>query len=168
MAAPDSRALTAPRPILRLTAHGGERVDDQVAVERPLEIRVGGRSLAVTLSTPGHDRELTLGFLAGEGLIARAADVAAVREHPAACADQPDVVEVTLAPGVAIDWSRLERHFAATAACGLCGRAHLEALRAGLTPIPAGPPVALERLLALPERLAAGQLAFAATGGLHA
>src|SRR5439155_19711957 len=111
---------------------------------------------------------LTLGFLAGEGLIAGPADVTAVREQPAECADQPDVVEVTLAASVAVDWSKLERHFAATAACGLCGRAHLETLRAGLTPNAAGSPVELVRLLELPERLRASQVAFAATGGLHA
>ncbi|HKQ58196.1 MAG TPA: formate dehydrogenase accessory sulfurtransferase FdhD, partial [Candidatus Eisenbacteria bacterium] len=68
--------------------------DDALAVERALEIRVDGRALAVTLCTPGHDEELALGFLAGEGLIARRADVTAVREIAASCADQPDQVEI--------------------------------------------------------------------------
>jgi FdhD protein len=77
-------------------------------------------------------------------------------------------VEVTLAPGVRLDWARLERHFAASAACGLCGRAHLEALRAGLEPLPAGPAFEAAALGRLPERLRASQVTFTATGGLHA
>src|SRR5262245_43144413 len=160
--------LTARRAIVRLADGGLERGDDAVAIERPLEIRVDGRPLVVTLSTPGHDRELALGFLAGEGLLVRAADVAALRETPASCADQPDVVDIALAPGIAIDWTRLERHFAATAACGLCGRAHLESLRAGLTAMPEGPRIDPRQITELPARLREAQVAFAETGGLHA
>ena len=163
-----SRRPTTRRPIVRVADGAVERAEDAVAVERPLEIRIDGRPLAVTLSTPGHDRELALGFLAGEGLLARAADVATLSEVPASCADQPDLIDVTLAPGVNVDWTRLERHFAATAACGLCGRAHLEALRAGLTPMPAGRRIDPRRLVELPERLRGSQAAFAETGGIHA
>ena len=158
----------ARRPIARIAAGITERGEDAVAVERALEIRVEGRTLAVTLCTPGHDAELALGFLAGEGLIARRADVTAATTVAASCADQPDAIEVALAPGVRFDWTRLERHFAATAACGLCGRAHLDALRTGLTPMPPGPPVRGEELAALPARMRESQVAFAATGGLHA
>src|SRR5262245_4094133 len=167
---PDSAPgpLTRRRPIVRVSDGHVERADDAVAVERALEIRVDDRPLVVTLSTPGHDRELALGFLAGEGLLAGIADVAALHERPASCVDQPDVVDVTLAPGVAVDWTRLERHFAATAACGLCGRAHLESLRAGLTAMPAGPRVDPRQLTALPARLRESQVAFVETGGLHA
>ena len=75
---------------------------------------------------------------------------------------------MTLAAGVRLDWSKLERHFTATSACGLCGRAHLESLRAGLTPIPPGAPVPARTLVALPEQLRSRQVAFTATGGLHA
>jgi FdhD protein len=156
------------RAVVRIAAGKAESVDDAVAVERPLEIRAEGRPLVVTLSTPGHDEELALGFLAGEGIVARRADVAAMTATPAACADQPDVLEVTLAPGVRLDWARLERHFAATSACGLCGRAHLESLRAGLTPIAAGPPLDASVLAELPGQLRQAQVAFAATGGIHA
>ena len=163
---PDPRIST--RPVTRVTGRSFERSQDAVAVERALEIQVGGRALAVTLRTPGHDRELALGFLAGEGLIRRHDDVASVREVPSACSDEPDRVEVVLAPGVHVDWTRLERHFAATAACGLCGRAHLDSLRAGLGPVPIGDRFAPEALSALPDRLREAQVAFAATGGLHA
>jgi FdhD protein len=155
-------------PVVRIARGSVERMDDAIAVERALEIRIGGRPLAVTLRTPGHDRELAVGFLAGEGLIRSASDVRGARETPAACADQPDAIDVDLAPSVTFDWTRLERHFAATAACGLCGRAHLESLRAGLEPIELGAPLDASLLAALPARLREAQSAFTETGGLHA
>src|SRR5262245_34932207 len=167
MAGPFDPAI-ATRPITRFADGVAERAEDAVAVERALEIRVDGRPLVVTLCTPGHDEELALGFLAGEGLIARRADVADVHEVAAARAGQPDGVNGTLRPGLAFDWTRLERHFAATAACGLCGRAHLESLRTGLTALPPGPRVDAGTLSALPRRLREAQVAFAETGGLHA
>ena len=156
------------RAVTRLSGSVRERFEDAIAVERALEIRIGGRTLAVTLRTPGDDEALTLGFLAGEDLIRSRAEVSALRLESAACADQPDVVEVTLAPGIALDWSRLERHFTATSACGLCGRAHLDALRAGLTALPASAPVNAAAIAALPGRMSEAQHTFAATGGLHA
>jgi len=163
-----SHASILRRPVTRVTGGSRESRDDALAVERALEMRVDARSLAVTLRTPGHDRELVLGFMAGEGVIRARADVVAVRETPADCVDAPDVLDVTLAPGAVVDWTRLERHFVATAACGLCGRAHLDALRAGLVPMALGPPIDVETLLALPARVRAEQATFEATGGLHA
>jgi len=157
----------ASRPIRRYGSDGFEAGDDRVAVEAPLEMRIDGRALAVTLRTPGHDAELVTGFLAGEGLIASAADVAGVTLSAAACADEPDVADAALADGVRIDWTRLERHFAATSACGLCGRAHLESLRRGLEPIRHGGPYDARALMGVPERMRAHQAAFAATGGIH-
>ncbi len=154
--------------VTRVGPLGVERLDDPVAVEGPLEIRVDGRPLAVTLRTPGDDEELALGFLAGEGVVRRTADVSGVSTRAAACPDEPDLVEVRLAAGVPLDWSRLERHFAASAACGLCGRAHLESLRAGLEPLAVETRFPAASLTALPGRLAAAQTTFAATGGLHA
>jgi FdhD protein len=156
------------RPVTRVTGRSRETRDDALAVERPLEMRVDGRSLAVTLRTPGHDRELALGFMASEGIIAAATDVATVRPEAATCNDAPDVLDLTLAPGTVLDWSKLERHFVASAACGLCGRAHLDALRAGLQPMAPGPPIVVEALLALPARVRGDQAAFTETGGLHA
>lgn len=146
----------------------GESFEDALAVERPLEIRLGGQAVSVTLRTPGHDRELALGFLAGEKVLASATDVVGWREEPNACSDAPDVIDLTLRPDHVLDWSKLERHFTATAACGLCGRAHLDALRTGLQPVPHGPRVDVEQLLALPARVRSQQAAFEATGGLHA
>ncbi|HTO90553.1 MAG TPA: formate dehydrogenase accessory sulfurtransferase FdhD [Candidatus Sulfotelmatobacter sp.] len=162
----DPRVTT--HPVTRWSAAGRETLDDAIAVERALEIRVDGRPLAVTLRTPGDDEELALGFLAGEGVIRGEADVAGLAAEPASCADEADRIEVRLAPGVSLDWSKLERHFAATAACGLCGRAHLESLRAGLAPLAVETRVSAARLVELPARLASVQRTFAATGGLHA
>ena len=166
-AAPGAEQVTR-LEVTRWTDGRPAQVEDAVAVERALEIRLGGRTLSVTLRTPGHDSELAAGFLAGEGLIGRAADVVATRVVPASCADQPDAIELELAPSVRVDWTRLERHFAATAACGLCGRAHLESLRAGLEPIAAAAPIPAPALAALPAQLRDAQAAFGATGGLHA
>jgi FdhD protein len=143
-------------------------MDDAVAVERALAMRIDGRDLAVTLRTPGNDRELALGFLAGEGIVRSRGDVLEACETAAECADQPDAIDLRLAPHVTLDWTRLERHFAATAACGLCGRAHLESLRAGLTPIALGTPLDPMALAELPGRLREAQAGFTATGGLHA
>ncbi|MFI5371911.1 MAG: formate dehydrogenase accessory sulfurtransferase FdhD [Candidatus Eisenbacteria bacterium] len=156
------------RSVLEVTGATRLTREDALAEERPLAIRVDGHDVAVTLRTPGHDDELALGFLAGEGLLARRADVASIVTTPAACADEPDRIELALAPGVRFDWSRFERHFAATAACGLCGRAHLDALRAGLVPMPLGAALEVARLFTLAERVRAMQHAFEATGGLHA
>jgi FdhD protein len=156
------------RSILRVAQGRGDRVDDSIAVECALEMRIDGRALAATLRTPGHDRELALGFLAGESLIRSRDEVTATREIPAGCADQPDAIEIELAPGVPLDWTRLERHFASTSACGLCGRAHLESLRAGLVPMAIDRPIEARGIAALPGRLRAEQIAFTATGGLHA
>ncbi len=175
---PDPRV--ARLPIRRWSGGEAEAGDDAVAVERPLEIRVEGRALAVTLRTPGDDLELAAGFLAGEGVVRSAADLAGpgattggsplggITLAAAACDDEPDLADVRLAPGVPLDWSKLERHFAATSACGLCGRAHLDSLRAGLTPIPPGEPIPARALSELPARLRESQAAFTATGGLHA
>jgi len=156
------------RPVLEVTGRSRVTRDDALAEERPLAIRVEDHDVAVTLRTPGDDAELALGFLAGEGLLTRRADVAGIEVRAAECSDEPDRIELRLAGGVPFDWSRLERHFAATAACGLCGRAHLDALRGGLEPMTGTSPIALDRLLALAERVRAMQRGFAATGGLHA
>ena len=156
------------RPVTRVTGRSRETREDALAVERALEMRVDGRALAVTLRTPGHDRELALGFMGSEGILANATDVAELRPEAATCSDEPDVLDVRLRPGHVLDWSKLERHFTATAACGLCGRAHLDALRAGLVPLAVGPAIDAQALLALPARVRADQATFTETGGLHA
>ncbi len=137
-------------------------VRDEVAVEEPLEIRVDGAALAVTMRTPGHDEELALGFLHGEGLIAAAG--AGEREVGPTADLAANVVEVAgpllRAPG--------SRSFYATSSCGVCGKGALEEVAVHAPALPAGPVVERALLAALPERLRAAQPAFARTGGLHA
>jgi FdhD protein len=160
--------MVATRSITRIERGAAHRRDDAVAVEAALAIRVDDRDLAVTLRTPGADRDLACGFLAGEGIIRTRADIARVVETQAACEDEPDIIDLQLAPGVRLDWSRLERHFAANSACGICGRAHLDSLRAGLTPMPMTPVYDASRLTDLEDRLRSAQPGFGLTGGLHA
>ena len=156
------------RPVIKVTGRSRVREDDALAVERALSIRVDGRELAVTLRTPGFDEELAVGFLASEGVVSRSSDVTSVTPSSALCEDEADTADVALAPGVVLDWTRLERNFAATASCGLCGRVHLDALRAGLTRVASSAVIPAEALLALPARVREAQVTFTETGGLHA
>jgi FdhD protein len=133
-----------------------EGAADLVAVEEPLEIRVAGRSLAVTMRTPGHDQELALGFLYGEGLIdgPRSTDLS---EDLAA-----NVVEVE---GPLLS-DPAERRFYTSSSCGVCGKGALQEVAVHAAPLPEGPRMSRELLAALPDRLE--QPAFQRTGGLHA
>ena len=166
---------TAVFPIERRAATGAVALDDHLAVEEPLEIRVAhargrtsgatgagsaggvpglaGVTVAITMRTPGRDPELALGFLHGEGLLHARDEVL----DAANCAGAPNVVRVTLAPDVPLERFGAGRRFHATSSCGLCGR-RVE----GRTPVPAA------TLRALPERIRARQAAFQRTGGLHA
>ena len=136
---------------------GGETMDDVVAVEEPLEIRVEGRSVAVTMRTPGHDEELALGFCISEGLRPEGArlpdDLAA------------NVVEVD-APG--FDPDRLARSFYTSSSCGVCGKGALEAVAVEASRVETDLRVQLEMVSLLPGRLRDAQAAFELTGGLHA
>jgi FdhD protein len=134
---------------------GGDR--DLVAVEEPLEIRIGGEPVAVTMRTPGHDEELALGFCLSEGL----RPVAARLPHDLAA----NTVEVD-APGA--DLGRLRRSFYTSSSCGVCGKGALEAVAVEAARVVSDLHVAAEVVEQLPERLRAAQPAFAVTGGLHA
>jgi FdhD protein len=141
--------------VVRLPSGRSER--DRVAVEEPLEIRIGGRPVAVTMRTPGHDEELALGFCISEGL--RPASVRLPDDLAA------NVVEVD-APG--FDPVRLQRSFYTSSSCGVCGKGALEAVAVEAARVTSVLRVPLELVASLPERLLAAQAAFAATGGLHA
>jgi FdhD protein len=145
---------------------------DTVVGEEPMEIRVAGPgqdpvAIAVTMRTPGHEQELAVGFLRTEGLI----DGPEVRRvsfgNPGALNRPDDTVIVHLS--VPFDASRVaERHFVATASCGICGKASLDEVAVRCDPIPAGPVVPRKVILALPDMLRAAQAVFTTTGGLHA
>jgi FdhD protein len=129
---------------------------DEVAVEEPLEIRVDGAPLAVTMRTPGNDEELAAGFLYGEGLLD---GPPSFRPDPDLAANRVDVAGPLLrAPGA--------RRFYTTSSCGVCGKGALEEVAVTAPLAPAGPTVTRELLAALPDRLR--QPEFARTGGLHA
>jgi len=149
------------------------RRPDTVTAEEPLEVRVSGRALAVTMRTPGDDFDLALGFLLTEGLIAGADDVATLMH----CLDEGEdgrptynVVDVVLRPGVALPDVSLERSFYTTSSCGVCGKASIDAVRVRSTyDVRADTtPLAPQLLAALPDALREHQKVFDRTGGLHA
>jgi FdhD protein len=143
---------------------GGERERDELAVEEPLEIRVDGSPLAVTMRTPGEDEELAAGFLAGEGLIEGPDDLAGV--GPAADL-AANVVDVTTARGLRRDPSG-ERAFYLSSSCGVCGKGALEHVRQWAPPSLASEPIGVEVVRGAPGQARAAQAAFERTGGLHA
>ena len=145
-----------------------QELPDPVAVEEPLEIRVGAAPLAVTMRTPGHDPELAAGFLYGEGIVHERSDLLALRAAPEGAPE--NVVEVRLRAGSGLDPGRALRRFPATSACGVCGKTSIEQVFAtGLPLLERGRPRIPHRLLeSLPERMRRSQALFARTGGLHA
>ena len=136
---------------------GGRRERDQVAVEEPLEIRINGTPVAVTMRTPGHDEELALGFCLSEGL------------RPAAVRLPDDLAANTVevdAPD--FDPARLQRSFYTSSSCGVCGKGALEAVAVEAPRVESLLRVSLALVSSLPERLREAQAGFSATGGLHA
>jgi len=166
--------ITVRRKVLRVTV-GQSPVaqEDVLAAEEPLEIRVGGRSLAVTMRTPGHDVDLAAGFLVSEGVITRGEQFSTARY----CAGVGDdglntynVLDVTLAPGVAPPDPSLERSFLTTSACGLCGKAGIDAVRTRSAYEVRGDGLRVDAGLVstFPATMRGGQAVFDRTGGLHA
>ncbi|MEU1198111.1 formate dehydrogenase accessory sulfurtransferase FdhD [Streptomyces sp. NPDC005813] len=165
--------VTARRRVLRLRDGAESYRPDTLAVEEPMEIRVGGRPLTVTMRTPGDDFDLAAGFLVSEGVVHAADHVAGIRYCAGATADGGNtynVVDVALAPGVPAPDTSLERNFYTTSSCGLCGKASLDAVRTSAAWSVAADPlrIAPERLTTLPDRLRSAQKVFDSTGGLHA
>jgi FdhD protein len=160
----------------RVVAVRGTEIEvrgDTVVGEEPMEIRAAGPgqdpvAVAVTMRTPGHEAELAVGFLRTEGLIAGPADVKGVDFGDPGALNRPDdtvIVRLTKpfdASAVA------ERHFVATASCGICGKASLDEVAVHAAPIPPGPVIARTVVLGLPDALRAAQAVFETTGGLHA
>jgi FdhD protein len=136
---------------------GGRPERDRVAVEEPLEIRIGGAPVAVTMRTPGHDEELALGFCLSEGLRPESARV-------------PDDLAVNTIDVVAegFDPARLQRSFYTSSSCGVCGKGALEAVAVEAPHVESNLRVPVGIVSSLPDRLREQQATFAATGGLHA
>ena len=171
-----------PHPIHRRNPNRGPGLHanrDGLAAEEPLEIRVNGRAVSVTMRTPGgdaedpdarvrEDTELAAGFLLSEGVIAGPDDLASIAPCPRA--DDPDgnVLNVTLAPACDWDPDTLTRHVFASSSCGLCGKATIDAVHQRLDPVYAPAPVSADVICTLPDTLRTAQATFGRTGGLHA
>lgn len=154
---------TAVVQLTRMESGGRSEGEDLVAIEEPLEIRVGDRPLSVTMRTPGDDYDLAAGFLLTEGVIASAGEIDSIRHW-----GSPNIVRIGLREGASVDWQRLQRNFYTTSSCGVCGKTSIDALRVAV-PVPDPSPrinaaVAAEIL----QRLRTAQPTFAATGGIHA
>jgi FdhD protein len=165
--------LTARRRITRITPAGAVERPDTLAVEEPMELRIAGTPLAVTMRTPGHDVELAHGFLLGEGVITGAEDVSVARycdSFDDSGRNTYNVLDVALAPTVAPPAVGVERNFYTTSSCGVCGKASLDAVRTksafGVDDEQLRVPSTT--ISALPDQLRAAQKVFDATGGLHA
>jgi FdhD protein len=165
--------VTVRRQVRKLSAHGERRRADALAAEEPMEIRVDGKALAVTMRTPGHDVELAHGFLLTEGVIGSREDIRTARY----CDSVDDtgrntynVLDLTLAPGVPPPETGVERNFYTTSSCGVCGKAALDAvkLRTRFEPGASSFAVTTDVLAKLPDSLRLQQRVFASTGGLHA
>lgn len=165
--------VTVGRPVLRVRDGVISRRPDKLAAEEPMEIRVNGRPLTVTMRTPGGDFDLAVGFLVSEGVVHSADEVASVRYCAGATADGGNtynVVDVGLAAHVPPPDASLERSFYTTSSCGLCGKASLEAVRTSSAWSVAEDTLRVTPALLsiLPERLREAQRVFDSTGGLHA
>ena len=166
--------------INKIDGISAKSVDDQVALEEPLEIRLGyttpeGRtasSISITMRTPGNDAELAIGFLYSESIVQNSGDIMKVEHCGPAAPDtgNHNIVRVDLATNVDVDLGRLQRHFYTTSSCGVCGKSSLDALRiTGVEPLADGQiRFGKEILIAMPDALRARQQAFEYTGGLHA
>ncbi len=143
---------------------------DILSVEEPLEIRVKGHSVAVTMRTPGHDGELATGFLLTEGLITSPAQIAQIEYcQQGEAAHTRNILNVFLTPGTHFDPDKLRRNFYASSSCGICGKASIEGVHAHFPPVPPRPAqIARGIICSLPGKLRAAQEVFERTGSLHA
>jgi FdhD protein len=166
--------VTERRRIIRIRDGAVSARPDTLVAEEPLEIRLNGKPLAVTMRTPGDDFALAAGFLVSEGVLGAAEELASIVYCAGATQDGSNtynVLDVTLAPGVPVPDVALERNVYTTSSCGLCGKASLDAVRttARWSVEDAGSfELEPETLAVLPDRLRAAQRVFDRTGGLHA
>jgi FdhD protein len=166
--------VTERRKVIRIRDGAISSRPDTLVTEEPLEIRLNGKPLAITMRTPGDDFALAAGFLVSEGVLAQQSDLQNIVYCAGATADGSNtynVVDVKTAPGVVMPDITLERNVYTTSSCGLCGKASLDAVRTTTRwPIDDTPPLRIDPdlLASLPDRLRAAQQVFDRTGGLHA
>jgi len=151
-------------PMERVEQGASKPSQDLVAVEDPLQIRLGDRDVAITMRTPGQDRELAAGFLLSKGILQSRDQIESISE------DERGTVTIIPSASAPIDWEHLARNFYVTSSCGVCGKASIDALRsAGCRALPRGQfQISAQTLSTLPQKLRAAQPVFEHTGGLHA
>jgi FdhD protein len=164
--------VTARRKASHLTADTVSFRPETLAVEEPMEIRINGTAITVTMRTPGSDVELAQGFMLTEGVIGHRNDIATVQYCRGAGADGMNtynVLDVTLAAGVAMPEVDVTRNFYTTSSCGVCGKGSIDAIELISRHSPGDDPtvVASETLSAMPDQLRSAQKVFQSTGGLH-
>ncbi len=152
--------------ILRWDGKLAYEQQDELAEEEPLEIRIQGRAISVTMRTPGHDADLAAGFLLTEGIIRSRDDVLFI--NPCSQSSGYNVLDVVLAPTVAVDFRRLTRHVFASSSCGVCGKATIDSVRGLFPPVRSNVVIEPELLATFPEKMREFQATFERTGGLHA
>lgn len=141
----------------------------RLAVEEPLEIRLGGKRFTLTMRTPGNDDELAAGFLLAEGFIDSRAELGEIRRvRDGKGAPEANAIDVMLNVPAEGLRERLKRNFAVSSSCGVCGKTSIDALTRRIAPIISALRIAPGEVLAMPARMRAAQAVFAATGGLHA
>jgi FdhD protein len=154
-----------PGQIIRRKQDGSlEYLRDDLTVEAPLEIRIGRKTLATTMRTPGHDDELAAGFLVSEAIVRERSEIAKISTNP------ENSVIVDLAAGVKVKLNSAQRFGTISSSCGICGKKSIAAIRQSFPPIPSARDVRIdiETLLSLPALLKNRQRDFARTGGIHA
>ena len=164
-----TRATANTIEIVRLEA--GERqlgVQDEVAVEEPLEIRIEGYPVAVVMRTPGHDRELAAGFVLTEGIVRESKEIFEITSCLTTEGTSDNVVSIVLTDPERFDAAKLSRHIFSSSSCGICSKATIETAMLQFPPIETGPTIDSQVILQLPGKLAAAQETFKRTGGLHA
>jgi FdhD protein len=151
-------------PIQKIDRGAATSEQDLLAVEEPLEIRLGERNVAITMRTPGNDEELAAGFLFTEGILRNRTDISGI-----SLGDR-NRVSVALKDESGVDFERLERNFYVSSSCGVCGKASIQAVEAIGCPVLMRnmPRISEELIHSLPEKLRSSQMVFDRTGGLHA
>ncbi len=153
-----------PGKIIRRKQDGSlEYLRDDLTIEEPLEIRIGRKTLATTMRTPGHDDELAAGFLVSEAIVREPREIAGISET------RDSIVIVDLAAGVKVKLNSVQRFGTISSSCGLCGKTSIDAIRQNFPPIRSTSiRIDIDALLLLPEKLREAQSDFARTGGIHA
>ncbi|CAN5692718.1 formate dehydrogenase accessory sulfurtransferase FdhD [soil metagenome] len=152
--------------VIRWEDGTSKAIVDELAEEEPLEIRVRGRAISITMRTPGHDDELAAGFFLSEGIIHQRGDV--LRIEPCAKNELGNTIDVLLAPEIAVDFGKLTRHVFASSSCGICGKATIDSVMQDIDRVNGNLVVDADLIARFPAIMHAAQENFHRTGGLHA